>query len=1503
MIRKNAYPFFCFFILALVMLNRFYGVRSSYAQQESVFDYSLVTTHINITHVMEHVSKLSNFSSRVTGYEGCDKAAEYIYNFFKAHGLNSFYHEYNVVVPIDYGANITIFDNDGHAVRTINAYTMWPNLVQTCSIPPEGLKGKLIYAGSGELSEFNNKTVDGAIVLLEYNSGYNWIEAANLGARAVIFGEPDETTRYQSEAKVIAHPLYFPRLYVNRSDWEYLYDAASRGYNVVLHSRMAYENKIARNVIGVVKGTQYPNDVIIVASHYDTWSPVPRLAPGEDEAISTGVLLELARFFSQNPPLRTIWFVAFSGHWQALAGAREFTEKYYFSSEQINGSRRIIMLINLDLSTDGNKLALLYAGHFYFYGGPTAFPRYARWVAPQLTSVYIPEIMKQLRMGEPEEYIVNNLIGTSEWDAGMPTTFFLDSEPISVAGGIGIGLRTAHSFRFHWGLPISNMKYINLENLKPQMLIASCIVYSFANERFLDINPEEIKPQRVIVRAYYGAGYDSLDIEVRQYNMSKAWYDPVPHALVRVVRLSNELNIFAQIYAFADDRGKAKVNGIACVAASGSSINTEIPSIAYQGYIVEGWVVNFTNGVVEYAPDSGPYSWGSVVAPDRHPMPVFPVVFKTVASVSLFGFVEPQTMSDLALLDVRWKTPRVSVRWAIVPLNFKTLSNFQFYGYKVYAPRGIVTLFLSEDTPFMIKMRAGTELGVVGVLINATIDNPEGTGYSVRRGQEVRLTFTHLRFAEDLYSLVKNRLSITQPFNIYSPIAELTFHNGEFHLNKAKLALKEKKYDVAFSEAIVAWNWLSQCYRETMRMIYDVESTSVFFFISLIPFALIFERLTMASTGLKRILTILCIFIFFSGVLYFMHPGLHIAIHIYVVILGFATVALAIPFLGVIVGECKSQMVELRRRAIGAHFSEVSRVSIITTSVLIGIQNLRKRKFRSALLILSVTLVTFSLIALTSAPIVAFLRPLTILEGRSSYEGILVKKGFSTPTDFMSRFFPELIREVYGSEIIVAPRAFYYPPILAGGVTRDEIRGPNGTTTFSAFIGLTPEEDKVTNIGKLLVAGRWFLPGERYVTILNDKFSKAIGANVGDYVEWAGIKLRVVGILDADRADKILDLDQRGITPNDYSMMRPLPESQESPKYVPLSWKGVFILPYNFLLDIGGYVSSLAIKTANPEEANNIGSELALQLCKGGFNIYIGTEEGVYVYRRGSFPIFIGWETLTVPIVLALLTILNIMIGSVNERIREIGILSVVGLSPRNISMIFLIESAIIGFVSSVIGYIMGIVGIKALYWMGFASVEKGFIPNYSSIFVFIAVGLAIIFTVSSTIYPAIMASRIVTPSITRKWKVSVKPIGDEWAIRLPFWATTQREAVGILAFVKEYVEAHGSERAGEFVSMGVSITCIKRETRTLVALEGMVQLPPFEAGIQQLFRLISIPEESGRFGFELYMQRVEGVRYAWLSAIYSFADEIRRQLLLWRSLKDQDKEWYMNQVNLNALK
>ena len=68
----------------------------------------------------------------------------------------------------------------------MRVYPLWPAVVRLNTTPAEGLSGRLVYIGEGNVDEVPAASLRGQIAVMEMTGGRNWHRAMTAGATAII---------------------------------------------------------------------------------------------------------------------------------------------------------------------------------------------------------------------------------------------------------------------------------------------------------------------------------------------------------------------------------------------------------------------------------------------------------------------------------------------------------------------------------------------------------------------------------------------------------------------------------------------------------------------------------------------------------------------------------------------------------------------------------------------------------------------------------------------------------------------------------------------------------------------------------------------------------------------------------------------------------------------------------------------------------------------------------------------------------------------------------------------------------------------------------------------------------------------------------------------------------------------------------------------------------------------------------------------------------------------
>jgi putative ABC transport system permease protein len=115
------------------------------------------------------------------------------------------------------------------------------------------------------------------------------------------------------------------------------------------------------------------------------------------------------------------------------------------------------------------------------------------------------------------------------------------------------------------------------------------------------------------------------------------------------------------------------------------------------------------------------------------------------------------------------------------------------------------------------------------------------------------------------------------------------------------------------------------------------------------------------------------------------------------------------------------------------------------------------------------------------------------------------------------------------------------------------------------------------------------------------------------------------------------------------------------------------------------------------------------------------------------------WALGGITLVVGLFGVVNTMMSSVNERIKDIGIMRAAGASRNQIMRIFIYEAIIIGIVGGILGYLAGTLLAYIVGPLVFEGININFVLQYLPL----SLGLAILVAALAAVYPALRATRI----------------------------------------------------------------------------------------------------------------------------------------------------------------
>ncbi|HEV7300123.1 MAG TPA: FtsX-like permease family protein [Tepidisphaeraceae bacterium] len=1155
-------------------------------------------------------------------------------------------------------------------------------------------------------------------------------------------------------------------------------------------------------------------------------------------------------------------------------------------SGKANNSRLIEALIALDLSDGGVRVGPMFFGNALRSSNISQIQEFGDWFQRQ---------QRAAESGEGGDWVTRT--------AGV-----IDLEPLNnsrspsswLAGPLPIGTEVAQA----WGVP--GFSLITLDDMRPRRDTPADTMEMLTAERLNSTIVPQLQAVSTMIRPALNDARFAGQIELKWDTneiagqvVSLASGRPVPD-------LPREG--FHATYYYANN-GNGKIPALKFYTPSIGLRRMElIPTDAegryrfeglprngdYNGLAVHVYTITPGTGAITASSDLGKsgseIKWFADIRQTNQQMRS--IVFQC-AEFSLFGLYDPrflQSLGELLPLDARRNAE---------PQRFSFLIRDQMLaGFTEPSLRALLLFRYG---------RVGNRLMLLNIDLSAQTQGVgEGAvGYTVQQLND--LGALSMATVKDFATLDAKRLADYREAGVSSELVDDLHTGAAKQIEAAQAAYAADDGAALIANANGAWADEARVYQAAQDMASDVVRAAIFLLLLCVPFSFCMERLVIGSPNIYKQLGGTAIFFgIMTAALWSFHPAFKISSSPLVIILAFAIILMSLLVMWVVYGKFDTELKRIRSGRGTGEGASIARASVLMSAVLLGIANMRKRKFRTALTSITIVLITFAVLCFTSSS--RFVGTTALPTGvDSSHPGLMLRQRGFRP---MPNIVLDNLRAVLGNQTPMAQRWWNVNASDPNEQIHVVAAGADGKPprifAAQALLGLTADESRVSQIDSVLGTEAFArLEKEKDICFLSHAIAKQLEVDEGDIVKIGGLDLRVAAIFNAEAFDsKVATLSGESLAPLKYSSGaldaggRKLSDAglEDLDFSADVSASEVTGGAYEHLsatrfvivhADVSAALPmaslrSVAIRVPDFKAVVPVADDLTRRFA---ITTFAGYEDGVKLVAAGNLASVSGAGQVAVPLAIAGLIVFNTMMGSIAERRREIHVYTSLGLAPLHVGALFVAEAMTYGLIGTVFGYVIGQgVGTLLMHlgWLG------GVTLNYSGSSAMMTMGLILLIVLLSALVPARLASKIAAPSIERSWRVPL-PKDDEIRAVLPF-TINKTAADGALAYLADFFAAHQEGSIGKFSAGKVEAFTFEDEHgRSSRGLKTVIWLTPFDLGVRQHLMLLIHPGEYPEiYEVQVLLQRLSGDDGSWYRMNRTFLTELRKQFLAWRSLSPQ---------------
>ncbi|GAB5497176.1 MAG: ABC transporter permease [Phycisphaerales bacterium] len=276
-------------------------------------------------------------------------------------------------------------------------------------------------------------------------------------------------------------------------------------------------------------------------------------------------------------------------------------------------------------------------------------------------------------------------------------------------------------------------------------------------------------------------------------------------------------------------------------------------------------------------------------------------------------------------------------------------------------------------------------------------------------------------------------------------------------------------------------------------------------------------------------------------------------------------------------------------------------------------------------------------------------------------------------------------------------------------------------------VGIEPSWHDIEN--REIIAGRRFgsvdLEQARNVCVINEKAIEELNLPrdaVGEFVLLSGRRFKIVGIVETIERSAMFG---GGDT--------------QTEMYIPITTA--------MNLNPNGWINYAQGEMKNPDDADNVVAEITFVLRKmrniepdedNTFDVQVMQNIIDDFNKIALVMTMITGVVVLVSLVVGGIGIMNIMLVSVSERTREIGLRKAMGAHPMVILMQFLVEAVVLCLAGAAVGIAVGQLGLLGVRNMPFEMLEGAAAPGWA---IALSAGLSAAAGIGFGMFPAIRAS------------------------------------------------------------------------------------------------------------------------------------------------------------------